>query len=110
MKTTLTVSDFRDAFRLYDRIDQFSYSGLGALFGYLVELEADTGEEMELNVIALCCDYSEYSTALEAAGDRSDFEADPDLDEDEQEEAALEWLQDRTQVITHKDGIIIASF
>lgn len=111
MKTTISVSDFRDAFRRYDRQENFCYEGLGALFDHLEQLEEDTGEEMELDVISLCCDYSEYSTALEAAEDKgfdlSDFE---DEDEDEREERALEWLREETTVITHSRGVIVQSF
>lgn len=69
MKTTVTVSDFHDAFRAYDRLDNFSYAGREALFEYLEEQEKDLGEEHELDVIALCCDFSEFGTALEAATD-----------------------------------------
>ncbi len=63
MKQTINKSDFREAFAAMGRGDQFSYAGLGALFDYLEELERDTGEEYELDVIALCCDFSEYSVA-----------------------------------------------
>jgi len=58
MKTTVSVYDFRDAFQKI-RPDNFSYEGLGALFEYLEECEADVGEEYELDVIAICCDFSE---------------------------------------------------
>jgi hypothetical protein len=55
MIQTINVSDFRDAFKACGRADQFSYEGLGALFEYLEEIDPD----FELDVIALCCDYSE---------------------------------------------------
>ena len=59
MKQTVNFNDFRDAFRAFDRMENFSYEGMQALFDYLEQLEEDTGEEIELDVIALCCDYSE---------------------------------------------------
>ena len=59
MKTTIDLYDFRDAFHRMGRADQFSHEGLHILFDYLEEMERDIGEEMELDVIALCCDYSE---------------------------------------------------
>jgi hypothetical protein len=68
MKTTVNFDDFRDAFRTYDREHNFSYAGLRALFDYIEEYEADTGNEWELDVIALCCEYSE-STWEDIAGD-----------------------------------------
>ena len=83
--------------------------GLNALFEHLEQIEEDTGEEMELDVITLCCDFSEHATATEAATEH-DWEADAEADEDDNEEAALEWLQDQTTVIPHKKGIIVQSF
>ena len=104
MKTTVSSYDFVKAFEEL-RPDNFSRPGLNALFEYLEEFEEDTGHEMELDVIAICCDYCEYETALEAATDCF-FEP----DEDAQEAAALEWLQDHTSVITHEGGIIIQNW
>ena len=59
MKQTVTLHTFRDAFYKMGRKDQFSYDGLEILFDHIEEVEQDTGEEMELDVIALCCDYAE---------------------------------------------------
>jgi hypothetical protein len=58
MKTTVYFCDFRDAF-LSVRPDNFSREGLGVLFEYLEQFEQDTGEELELDVIDICCDFSE---------------------------------------------------
>ena len=52
--------DFQDAFNKMGRGDQFSYEGLIALFDHLEFVEDNTGEPIELDVIALCCEYSEY--------------------------------------------------
>lgn len=57
---TLTNSMFHDTFHNMGRSDNFSYSGLDALYGYLDELE-----EYELDVISLCCEFTE-STITEA--------------------------------------------
>ena len=43
-----------------ERKDTFSYAGLEALFEYLEQLEEDTGEEMEFDMVGICCDYTEY--------------------------------------------------
>ena len=68
MKTTITQSDFVSAFKgNSERKNQFSYGALCALFDYYEQMEQDTGEEMELGVVAICCDWTEYATALEAA-------------------------------------------
>ncbi len=62
MKQTVTLHDFRSAFQKI-RPDNFSYSGLEVLFDYLEECEQDTGEDYELDVVALCCDFSEIEVS-----------------------------------------------
>ena len=109
MKTTVNKYDFERAFVTAGRKDQFSYDGLKALFEYLEDLEDYIGEEIELDVVAICCDYSEYDSALECAKDYP-FDVDEDLDEDEQEEMALEYLRDRTPLIEFDTGIIVQAF
>ena len=52
-----------DAFKI--RKNNFSYEGLNALYNYLIDYEEDTGEETELDVIGLCCDYTEYENLKE---------------------------------------------
>ena len=65
MKNTVTQSDFHDAFHETGRGSQFTHDGREALFNYLEAYEDDTGEEIELDVIALCCDYAEYANLEE---------------------------------------------
>jgi len=65
MKKTINFTDFVDAFQDAGRDDNFSYDGKKALFEYLEDYEDDTGEEIELDVIALCCEYTEYSDVAE---------------------------------------------
>lgn len=60
MKQTINQYYFRQAFHDMGRGNQFSYFGLNALYFALEELEDDTGKEIELDVIALCCDFTEY--------------------------------------------------
>ena len=58
MKLTIeNASQFRDEFRQCGRADQFSYEALGLLFDYLEDIDPD----YDLDVIALCCEYSEDS-------------------------------------------------
>ena len=102
MKRNVSEHDFTEAFRDYGRQDNFSYEGLKALYEWFEEYEEDTGEEIELDVIGICCDFSEYDTALEAAEEygwelsEDDLE---DCEEDEIEDMAATWLQGRTSVI-----------
>jgi hypothetical protein len=58
MKTTVYFSEFCDYFRKI-RPDNFSYQGLRVLFDYLEEIDNSCGEDSELDVIGLCCDFAE---------------------------------------------------
>ncbi len=60
MKTNVTEYDFFQAFVDMNRESNFTSDGCTALFKYLEQLGSDTGEEVELDVIALCCEYTEY--------------------------------------------------
>ena len=62
MIQTVFFDDFVDAFTRMGRGDQFSYAGLRALFDHIEEVEEERGEQYELDVIALCCDWEEYDT------------------------------------------------
>jgi hypothetical protein len=65
MKQSVNMYQFERAFKNMDRCEQFSYDGLKALYEYLVEYEEDTGTEVDLDVIALCCEYAEYDSLKE---------------------------------------------
>lgn len=71
MKQTINEHQFIHAFEDMGRGNQFSYEGRAALFAYLTQLEEDTGEEIEFDVIALCCDYAEYENLAEFQKDYS---------------------------------------
>ena len=66
MKEYVTESTFIDAFKQSDtRKNQFSYEGLKALFEYFEEYEDSTGEELEFDMIGICCDFVEYDSLKE---------------------------------------------
>lgn len=100
------------------RPNQFSKNGLYALYNYFTEQENDV-KDIELDVIAICCEYTEYSTALECA-DNYGYEEAVDLEPygsldlievaELEEKQALQWLKDRTSVIEFDGGIIINNF
>ena len=64
MKTTVSQTDFVDAFKKM-RPSNFSDEGLIALYDHLENFEEDTDTEIELDVIAFCCDYSEWDNLEE---------------------------------------------
>lgn len=97
MIQTVNNSDFHNAFHRMDRSTQFSYEALNMLFNYFEEFD----ENMELDVIAICCEYSEM-TPEEIASSYN-------LDEDED---VLEFLDMNTSVIgeTSDGSIVFAQF
>jgi hypothetical protein len=97
MKTTVDFSDFRESFRNYGRADSYSREGLEMLFNYLEDLEQDTGQELELDVIALCCDYNEEHWEDIAANYSIDL--DGREDEEEKIEAVREYLEANTSLV-----------
>lgn len=109
MKTTLSTSQAADLLKS-DSNARWSRSGAYALVEHLEQLEEDCGTEIEFCPVAIRCDYSEYSSALEAAQDYGFVTEENNTDEEALESEALEWLIDRTQVIQFQGGVIIASF
>ena len=62
MFTKINQSQFIDQFRAHGRQDQFSYGALVALFQYMEDMEEQTGEPLQLDVIGLCCEFTEYAS------------------------------------------------
>jgi hypothetical protein len=114
MKTTVSRYDFERAFVDADRKENFSYEGLNALFDYLEDYEEQTGEEIELDVIALCCDYSEDTVKGIARNYSIDLnDADPEADDydDQCRQIVFDYLSDRTSVVGDTaDGFVYLSF
>lgn len=108
MKTTVTRNDFVDSFRAYGRLDNFSLEALDLLFTYLEEYEESTGQEIELDVVAICCDYNEDSWQNIAESFDVGIE---DLDEDEAKQHVMNYLCDNTSVIGETaSGFVYAVF
>ena len=96
MKTTVHFDDFRHAFNAI-RPDNFSREGLEQLFDYFESYERDTGEELELDVIAFCCEYSEDSYVDIASN--YGLELDETDSERDQQQQVMNYLCDNTSVI-----------
>ena len=97
MKITVTESMFKDQFKAYGREEHFSNAGLSALFEYC---EDCFGEDWELDIIGLCCDFTESdidTIANDCGIDLSDC-----VDLEEQFDMMLDFLENETAVI-HSD-------
>ena len=104
MKTTVYFSDFCDYFRKI-RPDNFSYQGLRILFDYLEEID----EDFELDVIGLCCDFSE-SNYIDIA-DVYNIEIDINEDEEKQIQQVIDFLQSEGAYIGDSiNGIVYRNF
>jgi len=66
----LTESMFTQEFHSCDRGDQFTHEALCAMYDYL----DSTGEDLQLDVIGLCCSFCEYTI--------EELEQEEHLDED----------------------------
>jgi len=104
MYQTINESEFRSAFHSCGRGEQFSYEGLTILFEGLEQYEVDNAEPFELDVIALCCDFSELTEEeiQRQYGIEHDIEDESDL-----AKAVESYLNDNTWVLgSHeKDGM-----
>ena len=100
-----------------DQNANWTYAGATALVEYLEGLEEDTGEEIEFDLVAIRCDYSQFGSLAEWAEDYfadglkdSAFGLDEDAEDDDKEEAIREYIQDNGQLIEFGGGIIVSSF
>lgn len=101
MKQTVYLNDFRDAFHKMGRSNQFSYEGLEWLFDHCEELERDLGEDYELDVIALCCDFTE-STYEDINRDYN-----LDLNDDNLHALVKLYLEENTLIVNYDDTTVL---
>ena len=106
MKTTIShASEFRDAFRQANRQDQFSYEALNMLYEYFEDIDPD----MELDVIAICCDYTEDTPE----GIANNYWSVDDLTQDEEDlrDQVREYLEANTSIVGETaTGFVYLSF
>ena len=86
-----TVGQFRDRFHAMGRKNQFTWQAFDVLFEYYDEFH----ESIQMDVIGICCDWSEYTLA-ELEGDYDEAKEamdiirfDPETDEDDPSEIEL---------------------
>ena len=121
MKTTHSTYQIADALHSDDNAN-WSWNGVRALAEYLEQLEEETGEEMELDVCAIRCDFSESTSlqdwlmeyhgaeTLAFALQRSGIDTEGDEDEDEIDDLIRSYVQDHGTLIEFDGGVIVSSF
>ena len=92
MKQTINFYDFERAFKAI-RPDNFSYEGLRVLFDWFEQMDDDCGTETELDVIAICCEFSEDH--IDDVTANYEIDQDPDRHDDRLTEVE-EYLQEHT--------------
>lgn len=113
MKKTINYYDFNREFGLYDQTkNSFSNNGKKALFNYLEEYEESTGKEIELDVIALNCNYTEYSSIDELFVDYGYLLYEEEEEsEEEKNKRFLEVIENNTVLIrVNEDDITNESY
>ena len=109
MKTTVSKHEFRQAFSDAGRSKQFSHEALDVLFEYFEQFENDTGEEIELDVVAICCGYAEETVDEIINSYRIDLD-DCD-DDDEKMDAVRSFLEKETVLVGEtSDGFVYSQF
>ena len=112
---TINASDLYHLACKMARGDCYGYNGWKALGNYLEELREDTGEDIEIDIIAICCEYSIAESTEEFFMERQHLhgidlptmEEWEELEEDEKLGAIEEFLQDRSSVVVCKGNLII---
>ena len=93
-----SANQFVDEFKSWpQRKNQFTTHALVALYKYYEELSDDMGEDIEIDVVGICCDWSEYKS-LESYCE--DYGAEFD---------SIDNLRNETQVIEFDGGILVSA-
>ena len=109
MKKTLTQYDIAHEL-LQDGGAAWTRAGAFALAEHLQEYEDSVSEEMEIDVVAIRCDFSEY-VSLEEWAESYGLE-DDSLDDycEDRYDNLRSFIQDNGQLIEFAGGIIVSSF
>jgi len=113
MKKTLTTYEVANEL-LADENASWTRSGALALAEYFEEYEEDSGIEVELDVVAMRCEFTECENLVEWARsyhtNNQYGEHFGDLDGDELDEAISDYILEHGQLIEFDGGIIVSEF
>ena len=109
MITTINENDFQQAFKSMGRDGQFSPDALQELFKYYEEYEDSTGEQIELDVIEICCDWAEYQSEYQLVNDY-DMSIKGGVDEIKEKTTVIEFDVWNDPKYAHKKHYLILAF
>lgn len=94
------------------RGDSFGYAGWLAIGDYLESLSDDLGEDIEIDIVGICCEYSsadDVDSFWNEYGKYSSIDSDEweEMDEEEKLEAVREYLEENTSVVVCDEDLII---
>jgi hypothetical protein len=105
VQTLHTATQFADAFKQSSRANQFSYEALEEIFEYLEEYSYARGEPIELDIVGICCDFTECHYT-DIARDYNVDLSECDTDED-RIEAVRDFIENETWAYVLSDGVTI---
>lgn len=111
--TTLTPHDVAEMARNWGRTGNFGgFAGWVKLAEYMESLSDDTGEPVELDIVAWCCGYSHATSADDWARDHLEYsgideDAWSEADDDERLDLIRDELENNTAVVCCDDDCII---
>lgn len=109
---TVNPSDLYHTACRMDRGDQFGYNGWKSIGEYLDNLSEDIGEDIEIDIVGICCEYSmseDVNDWWDEYGVYSDIDSEEweEMDDEEKLEAIENYLQENTSVVVCEENLII---
>ena len=108
MKLTIGIYDLADML-VNEAPKAWTRTGAFELAKWFEEIENDTGDQIEIDLIGIRVSYSEYDSVLEAASEYG-WEPDPTEFADQQEAAARQYLEERTEIRLFSGGVLVLNF
>ena len=118
MKMQVYESQFVDIMQRH-RPSEFTYEGLCYLFEWFEQYEQDTGTAIDLDPVAISCEFIEYTDVDDFIASYSyDLDIEEEATLDEKREEVREYLEDNTAVVAldfardadDRDTILFAHF
>jgi len=109
MKNTLSTHEAANIL-LNDEFANWSRAAAFALVEHYEALEEDLGESIELDRVAIRCEFSEYKTLEEWAEDYGADLGEASEDDEERDEEIREYIYERGQLIEFDGGVLVSAF
>jgi len=107
MKKTINLPAFVSAFTEMGRYDQFSLDALKIIYKYITDYEAESGQEIELDVIAICCEFVESTPSQVFVDYVTSIDSYDLKDETDLIAKAVDYLESKTSVLGQTETTII---